>query len=411
MAEVTSSCPYCNAILAVPESSASSFICPRCKESIPLRLKEQGTSHSTRTPTVPAIEEFDQEIERSRQARQAHSLNSFKGIVVLGLVLGTLGVLTGLFISYNQRIHNSHQSSSDFETSRLVAPREMPGLGYLPAATDSVIALQVGPFLADWPDGNQADLHTSLLQMGAPEGLVTGFDRAIGVGLNNIDQIVIGLKLKEGSLLEQNVVVVHTHTSFAIADIADHAKALAVTKNERTFYRVPSTAQTPIEYYWWAPNDRVLIVALSLEQLEAVPREPQTNLAQMTDQTAKTIARRLPEKTYLWSVLDSDRWDQLAATMMLAAKRAVLTRREVQGLENIKRIVIAVNSDPSLSITVWFDLKSEKIGAAWRERLIHQFKDDNHVAVGGAGDIVMIRMPASTTALKTIFREVVLSEK
>ena len=316
-----------------------------------------------------------------------------RGTFLLGLGLGTLGVIVGLLISYFQKSERVNQPPVEVETAKVVAPAEMPGLGYLPEGTDSVVALQLRPLLQALPDSEGKDARAALLRLGIPPEVIAGFDRAVGVGLDNIDQAVIGLKLKEGSLINRVVMVVHTRESYSIEAVAEKLKAKPFTKEGRLFYHFLASPQLPIEVACWAPNDRVLVVGLDADQLKAIPAEGRRGLGHLPPRVAEIIGQQLAGEPSVWAVLDSEKWDGISSFVLIAGmKRLDLAQSIAEPMSRLRTAVIALSVQGEPALTTWFDLKSEASATELRDGLQTKFKDDDgKVTVGGAGNRVMVR--------------------
>lgn len=388
---VMTTCPLCNAVVTVGEpNSAGKVICPRCDGAFPFRQSERAEAVPetglSREPTG-----LDAEVERHRQARQAKANRSIKRAALVVLGLGALGVATGLAISHFREEGREDRPHDDVETTRPTAPAEMPGLGYLPEGTDSIIAIQVRPLIDSLPEGSTRDARQALGRLGLPAELLNGFERATGLGLDRIDQVLVGLRLKEGSPLNQVVLVAHARAPFDLEAVAERFKANDLSRNGRTYYRVPSSREVPVEVYWWAPNDRVLVAALLPEHLDAVPAERRAGLTHLGARTVEAIGRDLAGAPAFWAVLDSDQWETLGLFLMSLGGKGGKKPQPPTGVLNSLRTLSLAYQPGGESLSVWLDLKSEVSAVELRRRLAGA----ENVAAGGAGNRVMIRVSAN----------------
>jgi hypothetical protein len=375
-------CPFCNAVVEAPSVPPASgrLPCPRC-----------GDYFAIGAATTPADDRLEQEVQRHRQARgpQARSSRSIAIVLLIGLGLGALGVIVGLSRSHAPS-RPTPESEAAPEPARAVAPLEMPGLAYLPDGTDSVIAIQLQALLASLPSSDAQDVNGALARLGVPTGVLETIERIVGLKMDEIDELVLGLKLKEGEIASQPVLVVQTRVSYSIEDLAHRRKATLEHKGERTYYRTPET-QSFDRVFWWAPNDHILVVALRTEHLDAVPDGGRVGLAHLSSRLVEHATSLLPADTTCWAVLDSEKWETMAGVVQLfAGKRGAWMDRFAGPVAALETIVLGIRPENGQVLTAWFDLKSER-AAADLQRKIASDAGAGSVSVGGAGKRVMVR--------------------
>lgn len=399
------SCPFCNAVIAVlvVDPALGKIHCPRCDESF---APKRPTGDAAIQPAQPPI---TAEVQRHRQARQTDGRRSVRRLLVVGLALGLLGTGIGLCISYLNRDKTPQPLHGNIETGKAVPPIEMPGLRYLPAGTDSVIAVQFQPLLAALPEGQVRDRQALFNWIGLPKDIVTTLDRVLPIGLDNVDQLVLGLKLKDGGLLKQIVVVAHTREAFSIDEIAKRLKAKEHQEGERTIYETTGTAKFPLDLHLWAPNDRVLVIALESRDIEPA-REGVEHLAPRLREVARN---QLAADTYFWAVFDSERWELLGLFLLsLSAEQRKAFEALNISLSVVRTVTLAVRTDPEPSLTVWFEMKTDSTAEEFRSYLTERLKGEGErAAIGGAGNRVMLRTPIQSGELRNLIQKLIPAVK
>jgi len=384
MLDAPISCPYCNARIT-GSPTAGKLICSRCGEAVPL---PEGHSESSSN--------LEAELLRHRQSRQARAARSIKATLILGLSLGALGIIAGLCIAWFKPKDPSPRSTPKAEPVRPVAPAEMPAIAYLPEGTDSIIALQLRPLIDSLPNNQDKDPRSILKRYGLGPELISILEQTVPVGLDKIDQAVIGLKLKEGSLLHQVVLVMRTNEDCSIEAVAERTKANAFTKDGRLYYN--SRSGSGLQYYW-SPNNRILVAGFDTDSLKAIPEEGRPGLGHLSPRLAEIMRTQLGAETCFWAVLDSEKWANIGgAFSLISGKRFDLT----EILSSLRTVVLALNLDPEPSIVAWFDAASEAKAAEWRKWLAGQLKDNGKVTVGGAGNRLLVRLPAQEEVIRSL---------
>ncbi len=395
----STTCPFCNAVIASPAADLTTgkIHCLRCDESFSPKKHSADTKAADSQPLISA------EVERHRQARQPTGWRSTRGLVIGGIVLAALGVAVGLGIHYWNRDKNPQPPHANVETAKPVTPAEMPGLGYLPAATDSVIAVQFRPLFDALPAGQSKDPRTLLNWIGLPRDSISTLEKVVPIGLENIDQLVLGLKLKEGSPLEQITLVIHTREAFSVEAIVGRLNRKEIKSGDRTVYQTTGDPRFPFDLCIWAPNDRVLVIALQAKDIE----QPREGIEHLSPRLVEIVRTQLTPDTYFWGVLDSERWELLGLFLLgLAPEQRQAFEKLNISLSVLRTVTVAVRTDPAPALTVWLELKAEKTAMEFREYLAERVKDEGgRVAVGGAGNRVMLRTPIQTGELRGLIQK------
>ena len=394
----STNCPFCNAAIPVPVADPVSgkIHCPRCDEAFTARTRSAAVSG----PAEPMI---GKEVERHREARQPSGWRSPKGLIIGAVLFVILGAAAGLGINYWKRDKNQQPPHAQIETAKPVAPADMPGLCYLPAGTDSVIAVQFRPLLAALPDGQTKDPRALLGWIGLPAEALNALEKILPIGLEQIDQLVLGLKLKDGGLLKQIVLVVHTREAFSMPALVNKLKAKEQKSGDRTTYLAPGTPKFPLDLHLSAPNDRVLVVALEAKDIES-PREGVEHLAPRLVEIARN---QFAPDTYFWAVLDSERWEVLGLFLLgLAPEQRQAVEKLNISLSVVRTVTLAVRVEPEPALIVWFEFKSESAAQEFRAYVSGRLNYDGaNVAIGGAGNRVMVQTPIQSGELRSLMQK------
>jgi hypothetical protein len=282
----------------------------------------------------------------------------------------------------------------------------MAALAYLPAGTDSVVALQLRPLL-ELPGNGEEASRPALARLGIPPGFVDILERIVpGIGLDNVDQIVIGLTLKEGLLTQSAVLVIHTRQDFSVDTLTQIKNARSERRGKRTYHRFPVSA---VEVHWWAPNERFLVAALQANCLDSIPDGGFANHEQLTPRIRELASNLLTADTVCWAILDSEQWDALGKlALSFDQKRDGELDKAANWLALLQTAVLGVRLEGEPILTAWFDLKSEANGADLRKLLLERFQDEQgKFLAGGAGNRVMVRTSVANTtaAFRKAFRD------
>jgi hypothetical protein len=385
---VPATCPFCNALLSAtavtPEGRVS---CPRCGETVATGAKM----------VAPARHQAD-----DLAARRDKSSRSVRRLTVAVLVVLTV-VAGGWALWANwHRVRTPFGSPAPPAKPAVVKPADMPGLGYLPASTDAILAVQVPLLLERLGPDAQAEPMRALTALGLPEAGAEIIDKASAIGLKNVDHLVIGLGFEKGSLPPQLFVVVHALAPFDLKAVARHANAHPQKKDGRTLYS-GKAGNLPVELHWWQAADRVLVATISPRDFEGVPLA-RSGLDQLPPAVANLIRDRLAEDACAWLVAASDKWDRHLAPYTLPFVPGPFQGRTdlLKPAERLRTVALSVPFDPDHPVDVQIGLKSAAAGEELRAALSERFHGES-VEVSGAEEVVRVQVKNDPTNIRSIF--------
>jgi hypothetical protein len=352
-------CPYCNAILP-----ALGGACPRCGEAI-------GAAPAPAAVPTPA-----------------HPSRRRMLVAVAGIVLLAGGVWVA--VAGHHHIRGMFVPTTPPAKPVVVAPAEMPGLGYLPESTEAILAIQV-PFLLERLDpAAQNEPTAALVALGLPQQVAEIIDRASAVGLKNVDQLVVGLSFEGHALPPQTVVVVHARQPFDLAAIAGKAKAHELKKDGRTLYAAKAG---PIpEVYWWQAADRVLVATIAAGDFKDVPGLPRAGIDHLRPALSALIRDQVAGDACAWLAASSDNWDKYVKPYVLFQVPPFAGRNDLaEPARRLRTVAISIPHDPAHRLDARITEKSAEAGAELRGLLTERFRDEP-VEVSGEAEMCRLQM-------------------
>ena len=235
-------CPFCNTLL--PETVGGVRpTCPRCGE-VPVSSRHDGEPRSAALPTG--------QVTAESKPRRWLIVAAALAVLAVGLVIAW---------PYLGRSGTSEQSVETIPA--VVAPADLPGLGYLHGSTEAIFTIQMPSFLEKLGPEYRDNPVKALADIGIPDYVIKTIDKASGVGLKNVDQLVVGASFEKGSFPPQIVVVVHTRQPYDIAALVREADARArrvmvarSTRPKRPRFQA-CIGGGPMTAYWWRRSKRV----------------------------------------------------------------------------------------------------------------------------------------------------------
>jgi hypothetical protein len=288
----------------------------------------------------------------------------------------------------------------------VIKPAEMPGLGYLPESTSAVLAVQL-PVLLDRLNPAQKDDPTkALARLGLPEQGIELLESASGVGLKEVDQLVVGISLKDRAFPPQFVVVAYTRRPYDLAALARRTKARELKKNGRTLH-VVKTSTVP-EVYWWSPNNRVLVATISSGDFTGVPGEPRTGTAGLRPEVASLIRDAVAEDACAWIAASDDEWDKhLRRYTWLPFIPFVAGRTDlIDPAGRLRSVTLSIPQEPERMVDVRIGLKSDAAAEELETKLADRFHGEP-IDVSRAAETVRIQTPFQPARLGSVIGRLV----
>ena len=180
------SCPSCNSSFVLAELPDDRRVaCPRCGDVFPIRnWEEVNEKPGLQASIAPSL------------TRRECARWSVQRTVVVALAMGLVGLLAGLGVYYSRGFRTKPTSEPDPQHSvAAISPARLVGLGYLPADTSVVFAVQPGPVLA-YAQRTKQDPRELLIKAGIPRQAYDAF-ASVGLTLQQIDHIAGGVSVGE----------------------------------------------------------------------------------------------------------------------------------------------------------------------------------------------------------------------
>jgi len=305
----TLSCPYCNSYIAAGSAVSSSgrTRCPRCQEMLPYRASDATVAQGDGQPTGNQSLSADRTEPETATIPPSHwSNNSVAGIVLV--VIASMAVI-GFAYAWYTKAWRRERDQLSAKTEPLIAqvttaaPIHLTGLSYLPADTDIVLGVHLAELLMQ---KQGQDLLPALFA--ATNFRETDLEQWIGLKLDELDYVLVGLKTQDRIIPRVTLVVV-TRRPY---DPDKLRAALKVGRRSerggRTIYRF-TPSDTSLEGSVWFAGDRTLVLGLIPEDFAEIPS--------VGDPAAQTLARELvdliaplKEGTPVWLVGLARDWER-----------------------------------------------------------------------------------------------------
>jgi hypothetical protein len=323
------------------------------------------------------------------------------------VLLATVAVGAWALWSNWHRVRAPFGGSAPPAKPAVVKPAEVPGLSYLPPATEAILTVQVPLLLERLGPEAEKDPPRALMALGLPEAASEVIDKATAIGLPNVDHLVVGLGFEKGSLPPQLFVVVQARQPFDLKAIARQAKAQELKKDGRTLYAAKA-GNLPMTLHWWQAADRVLVATMLARDFETVPVAPRPGIDHLPPVVAGLIRDRVSDDACAWLVAGSDRWDQYLAAWT-SPIGALLPGNPFQGrtdllkpAERLRSATLSVPYDADRPVEVQIGLKSADWGGQLRTVLADRFRGEP-VDVSGEREVVRVQLKNDPAAVRSIF--------
>ena len=369
MADVMT-CPYCNAVVSIP-SSSDPVTCFRCGESF---------SSTGRTIVGVPLPMRQTALPASRFVSKRWPFYLFGVLFAMGLLL----VLTNF--SGIRKLRNEPNAAST--SHAIIKPSDLPGLGYVPENCEALLAIQVPAFLEKMGPEAERDPVEAIARFGFPKSLVESIESASGVGLKNVEQLVVGIGFEKGAFPPQLFVVVHTREPYDIDALVRQRKGTTLKKDGRTLHGVKSE-RVP-EVLLWSPNNRVLVGTLLARDFESIPMRPRSGMDHLKPNVGRLIREQVAEDASFWFVASSDQWGKHIRPYTWFPGSPLNGRDDLLGpADRLRTVAISIPQSAEKRVEVRIDQKNAEAATRLRESYQERFAGEE-ITVGGEGETILI---------------------
>lgn len=382
-------CPLCNALLSgTPEGRPGRGSCPRCGANVVFETggKARVVRQGVEKPTGSG--------QPGGGGRRLAGLAVLVAIVTAG----------GWALWANRdRVRTPFGNPPPAARTTVVKPADLPGLGYLPPSTETILAIQMPLLLERLGPEAEQDPKRALTALGLPELMGEIVDKGSAVGLKNVDHLVIGLGFEKGSFPPQLFVVAHARRPFDLKAIARQVKADDLKKDGRTLY-VTKAGNLPVELHWWQATERVVVTTILARDFEGVPGLPRPGVDHLPAAMANLVRERVADDACAWLVAASDRWDRHLAPFTLPFVPGPFQGRTdlLKPAERLRTVAVSIPHDQNQSVDVQIGLKSAEAGEELRTALAARFRGEP-IEVTGDQEVARLQLVNDQTIVRTIF--------
>ncbi|HXG13193.1 MAG TPA: hypothetical protein VNK04_25775 [Gemmataceae bacterium] len=290
-------CPYCNAYVTVPADAAPGqrVPCPRCGEAFPYRPREgvAPVAVALASPASPAV---------------AVPHRRWPNWAVAGVVLGVMAMMAAIGLFWALKTVPDRRSRD----------RKEP-VGYLPGDVDMAVMVHVTRTMDD--SAGRQFLRQFGLGPGSGNGPIN-LEKWTGLRAEDIDQVAVGLKVKDHTFPPRLTLVVQTRHPY---DLDVIRKALSakrpIERSGKLLYPV-TLGSVPAEL--WCPTDTLLVLGLEPSDLDAVPLTPQSGIQHLAPPIQALLLRDcLDPNAQAILVADTKEWEKRAPWLAFGLKPAL----------------------------------------------------------------------------------------
>jgi hypothetical protein len=323
-------CPFCRTSFPLPNSSSQRAVCPKCGETVPVKLAVEQTG-ATAPVGLPAAS------------------NWFKPALIASCLVSVVILAVGLWIVFSGDRRAPEPVAETHEPDAVRPPIALAGLGYLPGSSQVIAAVRPGP-LATMSDAAGADPKKKLAEAGVPPVVLSAFDR-LGVPLKQIDHIAVGLTLAADDAFPRVVVaVVLTRAPSDESTIPNALAAERVSGGDHPRYKA-SLGGLPVQFLRAAPTTYVF--ATEPKDLDGLDQPRPTNGDHFRPALWDQLMNRLSPASFAWVAAAGEAtWSELPSVKLLAkfAKREDLLPVVATGRAG--SIGLSFEPDPVLRVAV-----------------------------------------------------------
>jgi hypothetical protein len=354
MADLNSSCPYCNATLPplATTPTTEKLPCPRCGEMVPAARWRVDAATGIRPGEPP----LPTSLPRGEGTKADNRKTAF---IIVG-IMALMALLGGAYALWTTKERQDRHPwmPQKLEPIAFRRPLELPGLAYLPKDCRIVAAVQVAEILQDEKAGKPllAEPRPKLLDW--PIKQIT---RTSGLTLEDIDHVVIG-----ANDLTQAVMIVKARAKISQAKIVE-ARPVKTFKHEgRPAYEF--TVQPPATMLVWSIDDETLAYVIRLddakaEHLRVLSAQPKAIREAVPGRDV--FVERLPTQNFAWAA------GQLDQVFGLPLMLALMTggKAELGFVKDLKTFTVGITPEAGLTLVGNFHLTDAKAAASFKTQL------------------------------------------
>jgi hypothetical protein len=276
---------------------------------------------------VVAVREMQARHQRARaggvsppRAQAANVPRSEQQRLPLVYVLATVALiaLAGLAVTMLAVQISAQRASRPAVESpiQIVAPAELPGLGYLPSDSDLVAGIHVAEAFED-PMAREFLVKLSF-RVGKENLSLLSLEQMTGLKLRDIDHVALGLRLKNSLLFPRMTLVVRMRRPYDAEAVLKALRASpAPEPDKKELYKITlgGSVLDRVALLWLA-DDTTLIFGLSANDFSRVPTKPRTGVDDLPRDIGVLI-KRLAKGTPAWIVGSPESWEKSTAWEML----------------------------------------------------------------------------------------------
>jgi hypothetical protein len=409
-------CLFCNAEvpLAPGLPKGHKVTCPRCGETFPLRQPSADVQPAPGVVTAPAatLPALAAPAVAARPLRSVVGANRRVAALVVGvmLLMAATGLTYALMTQDFRRANDSglikrrgyrptrpdHEANAE---AALASP-----LGYLPPETNAIVWVHAAELRAS-PAGRRL-LEGALPVGGRP--LPLGEARAwTGLGVEQIDQVVLGLKADD-NLAPPLTLVVRTRQKYDSQEVvrALEAQRRDLPGDSREVYRftIPNAPLPVRQALLWFADDRTLVVRLlaplrgvGLGQGQGqVPVQPVAGFGHLGEGVRDLIARAGPSPP-LGAVAQVADWSQGAPVFL--AGQLKLAPEDLERLQQVRAFALSLRPEKQVQLVGAVEAADAAAAAALEKRYLAPHKGAAGLTFGRDKDWLTLRWTGDAAAL------------
>jgi len=372
MKQPMSSCPYCNALVPLPDSvdAPQRITCPRCGEPfVPHTADAVGIGDWAANTAAPAF------VDPSVQTAAAKRLsNRAIAWTVLGgmFAMATVGLILALATQSDRRRRDSPTVPMTLTPINTVAPARLAGLGYLPADSDIVAGfhmaeLQLIPTSAEFPDAYRI-----------PGAMQFLHDLTHDTGLTNddLDHAVLSVRIKD-RVIPLVVLIVQTRRAYDVKQLRTGLNANRQSeRNKKTLYHF-GLSQSKLPAVVWCASSQTIVFGLGEDSLDAVPAEPRVGCDHLSASLQELVKRRIEKVAQFWLAADVSEPSKKPALQLLLGS---FGKEDRDLLVKVKAFDFWLRFDKELTLGADLNCLDAEAALAVDESLARFFRDGKLLA-------------------------------